>query len=375
MTGRADPPDPEGPPTGGGEDDEFRSTVFDESFVRAARLREFSASERLGRHENQVGDPPGDASGDEGRAALPPTGAGGRPGRRFSGQFVVLLLVILLAFGAAIYLGARSPYGQPPTAAPQIPMRATLVPLVPRGTVPGGEPDRLLGASPARDFRAGAPAVELPAAHGTEHFSVGQVQAALNTAQRYVVASALTPRVLSGEDVRPVRRLLNPGQYAQFDQSLRAATDDGRHTATGWLVRFDPEEAQLADQRVRVRGDFAVAEAGSGALEVTASHVVVYALRPTGEARADASLFTVRRELRMRFSPEELRTGRLTLLQADVQAGPLPCAEDTHDWLRPLLAGEDVGADGSAGTDPYSRDDTRTALCGVLARTAQPDLG
>ncbi len=47
MTGRSEPPD--GPPenSAGGED-EYRSLVFDESFVRAARMQEFSAEERMG---------------------------------------------------------------------------------------------------------------------------------------------------------------------------------------------------------------------------------------------------------------------------------------------------------------------------------------
>ena len=54
MAGRGDPPEgtPEGAP-GGGED-EYRSVVFDESFVRAARLQEFSAQERMADHARAV---------------------------------------------------------------------------------------------------------------------------------------------------------------------------------------------------------------------------------------------------------------------------------------------------------------------------------
>ncbi|MCK1795864.1 hypothetical protein MTQ01_07565 [Streptomyces sp. XM4193] len=374
MAGRADPP--EGRPAGD-DDDEFRSTVFDESFVRAAQLREFSARERLDEQERPVADlpdprtaertQPGDREG-----AAPPVGSGRRG---VSGQFLVLLLVVLIAFGAAIYMGARSPYEDPAHAQSRIPLRTTIVPLVPRGSVPGAEAEELYRSSPAARLEAGPNAVTLPSARSTTNFSLRQVRLALTTTRQYVIASALNPDVLAGRTVSPVRRLLSHGQRDQFDRSMRAPADDGRYGATGWLMRFQPEEAKLADSDVRVRGTFSVAETDSGALEVSAQHVLVYALRPVeGERKADASLFTARREVRMRFTRGELRTGVGTVAQVTVQAGPLPCAEDTHDWLRPLLAGEDVGADASAGTDLYAGDIRRTELCGVLARSAQPKV-
>lgn len=57
MTGRGEPP--EGPPDNTGGEDEYRSLVFDESFVRAARLQEFSAQERMGMHARAVRSLPG----------------------------------------------------------------------------------------------------------------------------------------------------------------------------------------------------------------------------------------------------------------------------------------------------------------------------
>lgn len=366
MTGRTDPP--EGPAPGG-DDDEFRSTAFDESFVQAARLREHSAKERLDEHRPSVTE----AESSHRRGTGPPSADRGRR-RGVSGQFIGLLLVIVLAFGAAIYMGAGSPYEGTSQAAPQVPLRATVVPLMPRGAVPGADPSELFANSPAADFATGSDAVTLPTARATTHFTSSQVSTALATARRYVVDSSTRPEVLSGKSSEPVRALLNPNQHGDFDRSLRAPAADGRQEATGWMVRFHPEEARLADPRVRIHGTFTVSEAGAGALEVTAQHVLVYALRPAGADEENASLFTVRRQVRMRFTPHELRTGVLTLVQSTTQAGPLPCAEDTHDWMRPLLAGETAGEDGSAGTDPYNEDMRRTALCGVLARSAQPDL-
>ena len=99
MGGPGDPPEgaPEGGP-GGGED-EYRSVVFDESFVRAARLQEFSAQERLSDHAPAV-------------RRRPPLRRG------LSRQALVLVLLIAVAFGTAIYMGVRHPYQSPAGSGP-----------------------------------------------------------------------------------------------------------------------------------------------------------------------------------------------------------------------------------------------------------------
>ncbi|MFD7442178.1 hypothetical protein [Streptomyces sp. NPDC059909] len=369
MAGRGDPPEgtPEGLP-GGGED-EYRSVVFDESFVRAARLQEYSAEERMGDHARAVRTRPGWSAG---------TG---------SKQAFLLVLLIALAFGTAIYMGVRHP-NQPPPAQPAGPLRSTVVPLAPQGTVPGGEPAELYADSPAVQFRPGAAGITLPAAVRTKNFSESQVMTALTIAKDYLVESSLDPDVLSGAAARPVRVLLDPDQLQQFDQSLAAPANDGRHAATGWLVRFDPAQVALADPEVRVQGTLQVRDAGPNALEVISDHTFTYALRPAaagavagpdpptasaGEQHADdASLFTVRRELHFRFDRDDLRTHRAELLFSYVQAGPMACSADPSDSLQPLLAGRRATADGPAGTDPYETDRTAAALCGVLAPDAQP---
>ncbi|MGW6460686.1 SCO2583 family membrane protein, partial [Streptomyces sp. NPDC055078] len=124
MAGRGDPPEgtPEGLP-GGGED-EYRSVVFDESFVRAARLQEFSAQERMGDHARAV-------------RSLPALSL-----RTGSKSVLVLVLLVAIAFGTAIYLGVRHPYQAPPAKQAE-PLRITLIPLAPQGPVPGGAPGDL----------------------------------------------------------------------------------------------------------------------------------------------------------------------------------------------------------------------------------------
>ncbi|MBT3154367.1 hypothetical protein HTV45_26430 [Streptomyces sp. CHD11] len=357
MGGPSDPPEgtPEGAP-GGGED-AYRSVVFDESFVRAARLQEYSARERITDHTPAV-------------RRSPPRRLPG-----LSRQALVLVLLIAVAFGTAVYMGVRHPYRAPAGERPAEPLRMTVVPLAPRGEVPGtADVERLYANSPAARFRTGAQGVPLPASRSTEHFSADQVVTALLTAKDYLVRSALDPGVLTGGETRPVRVLLDSGQLDQFDRSLERPAADGRHASTGWLVRFDPARVELADDGVRVRGTMQAEETDPATLEVTTDHTFAYALRPAGAGRDDpASLFTVRRELRFRFDRDDLRLHRAELVVADVRAGPLSCAQDTAGRLRPLLAGQTARESGPAGTDPYATG-SPPALCGSLATGAQPSL-
>ncbi|MCP3765452.1 MULTISPECIES: SCO2583 family membrane protein [unclassified Streptomyces] len=354
MAGPEDPPGgaPEGAP--GGNEDEYRSVVFDETFVRAARLQEFSARERITDHAPAV-------------RRRPPRHRG------LSRQALVLVVLIALAFGTALYMGVRHPSRTPGAGVAAEPLRMTMIPLAPEGKVPGiPDSERLYGSSPAAQFRIGAEGVTLPASRRTAHFSDGQVVTALLTAKDYIVRSALDPEVLTGGETRSVRILLGVGQQEQFDRSFTRPAPDGRHAPTGWLVRFDPTRAELADRRIRVQGTLRASEADSGTLEVTADHTSVYALRPAGaDPGARVSLFTVRRELHFRFDRENLRLHQARLVVSHVQAGPLSCAEDSASRLRPLLAGGTAEEGGPAGTDPYAPGGT-PALCGTLAAAAQP---
>ncbi|MEU9699885.1 hypothetical protein [Streptomyces sp. NPDC047981] len=359
MAGRGDPPEGPVPDPGGGED-EYRSVVFDESFVKAARLQEFSAEERMGEHSQAVRSRP---------SWEPRTGS--RPA-------IMLVLLVLLAFGTAIYLGVRNPY-QPPVDQRAEPLRTTVVPLAPQGPVPGGQAAQLFANSPAAEYRTGAAGINLPVTGRTTHFSEGQVVTALSIAKDYLVASSLEPDVLAGVTVRPARLLLDPDQLAQFDQSVESSTDDGRHAEAGWLVRFDPAEVALADPSVRVQGTLRFAETSADMLEVTADHTFTYALRPATAGAgpvAAASLFTVHRAVHFRFDREDLRMHRAELLASTVQAGPQACGPDAGGALHPLLAGERASdAGGPAVTDPYATGrPVVSALCGTLAPSAQPSL-
>ncbi|MFI5620184.1 hypothetical protein [Streptomyces sp. NPDC051567] len=372
MAVPGDPPDgtPEG--IGGNDDeyrsdeyrsDEYRSVVFDEDFVRAARLQEFSARERMGEHARAVRSRSSWSSGGSG----PRTSTPGRGAR----QGMLLVLLIATAFATAVYLGLRTPY-DPAPGGPAGPLATVVVPLAPATAVPGGRPADLFARSPAADYRVGAAGITMPAVRHTRHFSDGQVVAALSIAKDYLVQSSLDPDVLAGAASRPVRVLLDPDQLAQFDRSVSSPSGDGKHAATGWLVRFDPAAAVLADPRVRVSGTLAFEETAPDVLEVTTDHTFVYAVRPATGAPAavdGASLFTVRRELRLRFDREDLAARRAELASAYVMAGPQDCSADPAAGFRPLTAGAHPAAVGPPASDPYtSGHPRRTAgLCGALA--------
>ncbi|GHB39818.1 hypothetical protein GCM10010347_06650 [Streptomyces cirratus] len=373
MAVPGDPPNGTPDGIGGGDDDfradEYRSVVFDEDFVRAARLQEYSAEERMGEHARAVRSRSLWSAGGPGHRT-------GNPGRG-ARQGMLLVLLIATAFAAAVYMGLRNPYVPTPQGDAQ-PLGSVVVPLAPTVPVPGGRPADLYANSPAAQYAVGAAGISLPAVRRTPHFSESQIVAALSIAKDYLVQSSLDPDVLAGTASRPVRVLLDPGQQSQFDQSMTSPSGDGRHAATGWLVRFAPDTAAIVDAHVRVNGTLGFEEVTPDALEVTTDHTFVYAVRPaTGSpAAADgASLFTVRRELRLRFDRADLVARRTELLSAYVMAGPEDCATDPAAGFRPLLAGAAPTTVGPPASDPYaSGQPRRTAgLCGVLAAPTPPD--
>ncbi|MEU6282703.1 hypothetical protein [Streptomyces sp. NPDC047028] len=356
MGGPGDPPEgtPEGGP--GGAEDEYRSVVFDESFVRAARLQESSAQERVSDHAPAV-------------RRRPPLHRG------LSRQALVLLLLIAVAFATAVVMGIRHPTGVPGARRPVQPLRMTVVPLAPLGKVPGAaDVASLYRHSPAAGFEPGADGIPFPAVRATAHFSDSQVTAALTIARTYIVRSSANPDVVTGHQVRGVRALLDGDQLDQFDQSFDHPAADGRHSPTGWVVRLDPSRVELADTGIRDQGTLQAVETDAATLEVTADTVVVYALRPTGAgAGAQVSLFTVRRALTFRFDRDDLRVGQTQLTVSDVEAGPLSCADDATGYFRPLLAGTTARPGAPAGTDPFAPAGT-PALCGTLATAGGPKV-
>ncbi|SOD64533.1 hypothetical protein SAMN06297387_117100 [Streptomyces zhaozhouensis] len=350
MAGRSDPP--EGGPGGssGAGDEEYRSIVFDDSFVSSARLQEYSAEQRLVDHTVAVRD----------RAPEQPLGIV----RTVPKQGLALAMIILLAFAAAIYLGANNPYQSPRSLAAGRPAGSTVA-LVPDGEVPGDiDVELLYGTGPVREFGVGPGGLELPDPKPTTHFSREQVMTALTLAKEYLTASALNPDVLVGGSRSEVRELLGVEQQDQFDVAMDG--EGGPSWATDWLVRFDQDRVEMADPHVRVDGVFTFTEATDDMLEIAGHHVFVYALRSSESMGAPASLFGVRREVRFQFGKEELRDRNVVLRQVDTLAGPMACEADPADAYAPLLAGETASQRLAGGIDPLTAEQDRPVLCAAL---------
>jgi hypothetical protein len=334
MGGPAEPPEG-GPEGGAGGEDEFRSVVFDESFIRAARIQEPSATERLsGAH----------------RTVRRRSGRGGLPR-----QALALMLLIGFAFATAVYMGVRHPYAPPITGAAAN-LTTQIIPLEPgaagiptdhnpvalgpalgpsvtaaagasggasasstrsaRGSATGSATagasgstsasasasasatattptslDPVYSGLPGAEFLAiGSTGFNLPNPRHTDHFTHDQVGDALQVVLGYLVTSSLSQDVVSGHDTDSVRNYVSPGQEAQFNESVTHPQNDQRHLATGWMVRFDPTKVRLATDQVLVApGHIAYRELDSGTLEVTSDYTFVYALSPASSPSASPS--------------------------------------------------------------------------------------
>ncbi|MCX5212957.1 hypothetical protein OG689_27415 [Kitasatospora sp. NBC_00240] len=344
---------PEGVPEGGsGNEDEYRSVVFDESFVRAARIQELSARERL--------------SGGFGRATRPRIGFGGLG--TVPRQAVALLLLIVVAFAAAVYFGISSP-GRPGAEPAGSQLTVSLVALGPTSPVqPVADPAAPFAGLPA-GYKDGSIGLGVPAGAATAHYTRVEVTRALDTAQRYLVASALAPRTLVQGVTTDVRGFVTTGEQVQFDQSVSTPRDDQHHAATGWMVRFDPSKIALAADTVKVAGTVRIDEADDGALQITTDHTFVYAVRAAdGPATGPVTLLSVRRELRMEFDRGDIAVAQLRLVDAVAQIGPAACGTPQTTFLQPILATPGGTAPPAPpAVDPADRAAPAWQQCGVLA--------
>lgn len=350
---------PEGAPDGGsGSDDEYRSVVFDESFVRAARIQELSARERLASSFGRATRP---------RIRLGPLGTVPR-------QALALLLLILLAFSAAVYFGISTP--NPQASRPEgSQLTVSLVALSPASAVHAvADPAAPFAALPP-GYSDGAIGLGTPAGAATEHFSKIEVTKALDTVQRYLVASSLAPTALIQGATADVRAFVTPGEQAQFDASVAHPVDDRHHALTGWVVRFDPAQVALAADSVKVAGAMRIDEADNTTLQITTDHTFVYALKSAGApSGAPVTVETVRRQLTFQFDRLDLASAQLRLVDSVLQAGPAPCGSSLAGYVQPLLAGADgtaaAGAQPMAGAqpiDPGNHARPAWQVCGVLA--------
>lgn len=237
-------------------------------------------------------------------------------------QALALMLLVSLAFAAAVYMGSKHPYTDSTASPAQLSMM--VIPLQPGpGGIPTGarlptgaatpSPSASVPASGSasasasasaaaqdpgpyagtavEDYAIGGSGILLPFPHHTADFSSDQVLRALKIVYNYLNASSLDPQVLTSAkgSTGVIRQMLAPGQRAQFDDSLSQPRDDQQHDVTGWLVRFDPTKVRLvAADGIRVRGNLGYRQLDPGTLQVTSDYTFVYALTPA-PATASAS--------------------------------------------------------------------------------------
>ncbi|PYC77084.1 hypothetical protein C7C46_20350 [Streptomyces tateyamensis] len=342
------------PEGGSGSDDEYRSVVFDESFVRAARITELSADERLGGHVP--------------RAIRHKFGLGALAS--LPRQAVTLLLLVVLAFGAAVYFGVTAPQHEAARGG-GTQLTAQLTALTAPQAPPAADPNNPFGTLPATaGYADGSAGLGLPVpTTGTTHFSQTQVAAALDTVRRYLEASELTASVLVQGETAQVRQLLAPAEQSQFDAATAAPADDQHHAVTGWMVRFDPMKVALASNTVKVAGSVSFTELDPGTLEITGDHTLVYALRPAGAPGAGpVSLYTVRREVRFDVDHNDVAYAQLRLVDSVEQAGPSPCGAAQAEYLQPQAFGAAGAPAASPGAvNPADHAHPAWQSCAVLA--------
>ncbi|MEV0011350.1 hypothetical protein [Streptomyces sp. NPDC047973] len=248
----------------------------------------------------------------------------------------------------------------PPTAAPtrEAPDRPTL-----------DEPFR---GSPALRWADGAQGIELPAAKAAGGMSQDEVADALSKTRRLLVEANLNPATLRGERPRAVLQLLDPhaqGAREQLESSLSKPTENNDPVML--VSRFDPAEAEVLGDVVKVRGRTTFKAGEPGSVEVDADYSFVYALRKAGGD--DVARTIVRRRLAaVLYDPErwDATRGKLALTSYESNVGNTEC--DTHDgFLHPWFDSDDhAAARGDELIDPYDRSEWPDQKeCGTVTRT------
>ncbi|MBW1597821.1 hypothetical protein [Streptomyces sp. JJ38] len=308
---------------------------------------------------------------------------GGRAGRWVAG-FVALCAV---CWGAVHYLddakvdldtvlsGGSDEPAEPlpaetgaPSAAPEHELLSDLPTLA--------EP---FAGSPAERWAGGAEAIVLPEARAVGGVSAERVSAKLVTLKKFLVAANLDPAVVNGGAPEDAIALLAPEQKEMADL-VEAALEDPTpdNNATAWFSRFDPSEARLIGDTVKVRGRMELSARGEGRAAIRADYTFVYpveSVRRPGEVTRTV----VRRVLEVEVvDPQRwLATpGRLWVTEYIRDVGNTACG--VHDGLlHPEFPSDLMDNPQPTGptADPYDRSKTLDELqsvqngeCGAVSR-------
>ncbi|WP_051836069.1 hypothetical protein [Streptomyces sp. NRRL WC-3742] len=301
--------DPEPRPDEGreaGGKDPFADLVLDEDFVKGASVKEQSGRTRMlsarWKHTPPV-DPGGRRSVNDGpkppkrrfgrKPKLQALDPWGNPKPRRRGLewrtplFIVLTVVVLLAAlnvdGLRNWLhrdssgtGASTPV---PTVAPET--------AKPSSAPPTTDPDQPTVAhpwagSPAEGWPNGAEAFVLPEAKAVGVFSAEEVAEQLQQVKAYLTAANLDPKVIAGARPDAALALLDSQDRAGAVAALEHPKQGSN--ATGWFARFDPREARMIGEVVKVQGQLTYEGDGAGGVLVHTDFTYVYPVAPGPDA-------------------------------------------------------------------------------------------
>jgi hypothetical protein len=230
--------------------------------------------------------------------------------------------------------------------------------------------------SPAERWADGADAIELPKAKALAGLSEADVARGLRRAKEFLVAANLDEKVLRGGTPRRALDLLDPKQPELLPDLRRALREPTRDNDPIMLFsRFDPDEARLAGDVIKVRGRMTVAAGRPGEVRIHADYTFVHPMvRAHGDSDA-VERTIVRRDITLLPSNPrywDVTEGRLTLETFDVRSYNDACG--VYDgYLHPdFPQAPATGAPATGPTvDPYDRRDGvgDGAECATVSRT------
>ncbi|MFD6321428.1 hypothetical protein ACFWOL_00840 [Streptomyces sp. NPDC058442] len=265
---------------------------------------------------------------------------------------------------------------------------ASAAPLAPETARPTGAPsaapadmptrERPFAGSPAARWESGAEAIRLPEgkAKAVNGVSAASVEAAMEGARDFLIASNLDREVIMGAEPKKALALLDPlmgDHLAELRAGLRRPTV--KNDPVWIFTRFDPDEVELVDE-VRVRGRLTVepVRGTAGRAVVKGDYTFVYALARQGGS--EVTRVIARRVIEVEaVDPARFQAtdGHIWLADINSEIGNDDCREG-DGVIRPQFLADLENSPMPTGEerDPYDRSrglDGATEECGVVTRT------
>ncbi|WP_316744438.1 hypothetical protein [Streptomyces sp. MK7] len=310
--------------------------------------------------------------------------------RRTVGSAIAVLLAAALAVVAVRpsllldrFPGHESDASAAAESSSPLPAETSLPTGAPAAVAASGLPTRAhpFRGSPAVRWGDGADAIELPPAKAVPGLSKDEVALALRRTKEFLVAANLDPAVLRGGRPDKALALLDP-KNQDLLSDLRKWLHEPSHDndPTVLFSRFDPDEAVLAGDAIKVRGHMTFEAARRGEVRVHADYTFVYPLVRAHGGSDVVARSIIRRSLTVTMADPRRWTataGKLWVEGWNGSYGNDACGVD-DGYFHPGFP--DDGPTGAPPTgpteDPYDRShpldddsDSGAGECGTVTRT------